>query len=93
MKHTGLLMAKKTKVGGTPTLKNLSSSELITRILRELENLRNGISGMRLHAQQRRWGELLQAWSDQALLEETAAWTIREIRTRVSRMAAPKVRR
>ena len=85
-------MAKKAKVGGTPTLKNLSSSELLARILRELENLRNGISGMRLHAQQRRWGEFLQAWRDYDLLEETAAWTIQEIRVRVLRMASSKVK-
>ena len=77
---------KKKKVGGTPTLNNLSADDLRVRILRELENARSQISGMRLLAQQRKWWDLAQANKDLAELVATANVTLREADRRKDKM-------
>ena len=77
---------QKKKVGGTPTLKNLSSKELLEVILGELENVRSQISAMRLLVQQRRWAALAQANKDLSVLLQGANVTLREIDRRADKM-------
>ena len=79
-------MVKKAKVGGTPTLNNLSADDLRIRTLGELENVRSQISAMRLLVQQRRWAALAQANKDLSVLLQGANVTLGEIVRRADKM-------
>mgnify|MGYP001580233163 FL=1 len=81
-------MVKKAKVGGTPTLKNLSADELRVKLLAATASARDAIAPVRLLTQQRKWREALQAWADHGKLDVQVEVLVDEISRRGVKMSA-----